>query len=85
MKKIGVLKIEILKITWELRFWKLFKKWSFENYLKIKFEDWNFERLFENGSFWKLNLKIWILQKYLKIGVMKTKFEDWTFEKNTWK
>ena len=34
-----VLKISILKNDWE---------WDF---LKIKFENWNFGKLFENGSF----------------------------------
>ena len=38
---------------------KVFEEnWSFENYLKIEvlkiiFEDWNFERLVENGCFLK--------------------------------
>ena len=32
------LKIGVLKIIWRLEFWKLF-------------ENWNFEELFENGSF----------------------------------
>ena len=30
-------------------------------FLKFKFENWNFEKLFENGSF----------ENYLKIGVLK--------------
>ena len=48
------LKIKILKIIWELKFWKLFEKWSFENYLKIevlkiKFGNRNFEELFKDA------------------------------------
>ena len=50
--------------------------------LKIKFENWNFEKLFENGSFENWNfeelfesgiflkkMKIGILKNYLKIKV----------------
>ena len=52
-----------------------------ENYLrirvlKIKFENWYFEKLFENGI-----LKIGILKNCLRIGVLKIKFEKWYFEK----
>ena len=39
--------------------------------LKTKFENWNFEKLFENGIFKKLNLKIGILENYLKIKFLK--------------
>ena len=49
-----------------MEFWKIIQEWNFskmnfkikilENYLKIevlkiKFENWNFEKLFENGKF----------------------------------
>ena len=44
--------------------------------LKIKFGIWNFEKLFENGTFLKLNLKIGILENYLKMEVLKIKFEN---------
>ena len=50
--------------------------------LKIKFENWNFEKLFENESFEnyilksELNLKNRILKNYLRIGVWKIKFEN---------
>ena len=44
--------------------------------LKIKFENWHFEKLFENGI-----LKIGILKNCLRIGVLKIKFEKWYFEK----
>ena len=53
--------------------------------LKINFENWNFEKLFENGNFGilnfeklfengtflKLNLKIGILENYLRIEFLK--------------
>ena len=39
--------------------------------LKIRFENKNFGKLFENGSFKKLNLEIGILENYLKIKVLK--------------
>ena len=59
--------------------------------LKIKFENWNFEEIFENYSFenylkmevllnlkiiwewnfWKLNLKIGILENYLRMKFKK--------------
>ena len=70
---------------------KLFEEnWSFENYLKIevmkiKFEDWNFERLFENGNFW--NFEIWkniwkwnFWKLNLKIGILKKILENGSFE-----
>ena len=72
MKEIG-----ILKIIWELKFWKLFENWSFENYLKI-------------GVLKIRNLKNWIrnwsFENDLKIEVLKNKsgywsFENWNFEK----
>ena len=40
--------------------------------VRIKFQNWNFEKLFENGIFKKLNLKIGILENYLKMEVLKT-------------
>ena len=59
-------KTGVLKIIWELEFWKLNliigvleikfeRNWSFENYLKIgvlkiRFKNWNFGKLFENES-----------------------------------
>ena len=54
-----------------------------ENYLKIKvlkikFENWHIEKLFENRIFLEeLNLRIGILENYLKIKVLKIKFENW--------
>ena len=49
--------------------------------LKIKFENWDFEKLFlrirvlkinsENGIFKKLNLEIGTLENYLKMEVLK--------------
>ena len=39
--------------------------------LKIKFENWNFGKLFENLKFWKLNLKIGILENYLRMKLKK--------------
>ena len=39
--------------------------------LKIRFENKNFGKLFENGSFKKLKLEIGILENYLKIKVLK--------------
>ena len=54
--------------------------------MKIKFDNWNFEKLFGNGIFikkkklrigilkmrvWKLNSKIGILESYLKMEVLK--------------
>ena len=40
-------------------------------FLKIKFENWNFEELFENR-----NLRIGILKNYLKTEILKIKFEN---------
>ena len=57
--RIGVLKIKL----WKLETWKLFKNGSFEN--------WNFGKLFENLKFWKLNLKIGILENYLRMKLKK--------------
>ena len=63
-KKPGVLKIiwklkslKFGKKNWKWEFWKLNLKFGIlENYLKmgilkIKFENWNFGKLFENESF----------------------------------
>ena len=73
MREIGV-----LKINWELEFWKLVlrigileikfeRNLNFENYLrigvlKIKFQNWSFGKLFENEN-------------------LKTKFKNLNFEK----
>ena len=63
-----------------MEFWKIIWEWDF--FLKkIKFKNWNFEELFENGSFKKLNLKIGILKNYLKTEILKIKFENWNFGK----
>ena len=56
-------KTRVLKFIWKWEFWKL-KFWK--NYLKIKFENWNFEELFENWSF-ENYLRIIVL----KIGILK--------------
>ena len=48
--------------------------------LKIRFENQNFGKLFENGSFKKLNLEIGNLEKYLKMEVLRIKFENGNFE-----
>ena len=51
------LKIGVLEIIWKLKSWKLnlrigiLKNYSKMEVLEIKFEIWNFEKLFENGSF----------------------------------
>ena len=59
--KIGVLKIKlkigVLEIIWKWKSWKLnLRIGILKNYLKmevleIKIEIWNFEKLFEKGSF----------------------------------
>ena len=49
-------KIGVSKIIWKLKFWKLnlrigiLKNYLKVEVLKIKFGNWNFEELFENGS-----------------------------------
>ena len=62
--------------------------------LKIKFENWNFRKLFGNGNFenWnfgELNLEIevikiksgnWNIENYLRIEVLKIKFWGITWE-----
>ena len=89
--KIGVLKIEVLKIIWRLKFWKLYENWSFENYLKIEILKirvlkievlkiiWRLEfwKLFENWSF-----ENWNFENYLRIEVLKIiwKLEFWKLE-----
>ena len=55
---------------WKLEFWKL----------EIKFGNWNFEELFKNGSFKKLNLRIWISKNYLRMEVWKLDLRKWNFE-----
>ena len=50
--KIGIL--EIGNWIWNLEFWKTVEKYEFLK--KIKFEDLNFEKLFENESL-KIKLK----------------------------
>ena len=55
-----VLKIKIWRIIWEWSFWK-----------KIKFENWNFGKLFENGCF-----ENWNFWKLFENG----SFENWNFE-----
>ena len=61
----GVLKIRILKNYLKMRV------------LKIKFKNWNFEKIIWKWKFWQLNLRIGIL----KMEVLKIKFENWNFEK----
>ena len=51
--------MEVLKIG-------ILKNYLRIEFLKIKFENWNFGELFENESF----------ENYLKIGVLKIKFEN---------
>ena len=47
----GVLKIRILKNYLKMRVLKIkFENWNFEKLFEIKFENWNFEELFENLS-----------------------------------
>ena len=53
---------------------------------QIKFEKWNFIKLFENESFEKwnfgqLNLEIEVFENYLKIEVLKIKFKKLEFWK----
>ena len=49
--KMGVLKIRILKNYLKMRVLKIkFENWNFEKLFEIKFENWNFEELFENLS-----------------------------------
>ena len=49
-------KTRVLKIIWKLKSYKLnskigiFKKYLKMGVLKIKFENWKFEKLFENGN-----------------------------------
>ena len=56
--------------------------------LIIKFENWNFGKLeiwkiIWKWNFWKSNLKIGILENYLRNGFLlkKIKFENWNFGK----
>ena len=66
--KLNFKEIIILKIIWELEFWKLNLRIEV---LKIKFErNWNFENY----------LRIGVLENYLRMGVLKIKFENWSFE-----
>ena len=69
--KIEVLKIRVSKIVWKLGFWKLNLKEI--GVLKIIWE-WNLKKK-------KLNLKIGILENYLKLDVLKIKFENLNFKK----
>ena len=43
--------------------------------LKIKFENWNFGKVFKNGSFENQNL-----ENYLKMKVLKIEFENWNLK-----
>ena len=44
--------LESWKIIWKWKFWKLDLRIGVsKNYLKIKFKNWKFEKLFENRSF----------------------------------
>ena len=83
--KLNLKEIGILKIIWELRFWKLNlgigsleikfeRNWSFENYLRIGV----LKISFKNWSFWKLILKE---NGVSKIRVLKIKLRNWSFEK----
>ena len=75
-------KIRVLKIIWKLKSWKLnLKIGILKNYLKmtvskIKFENWNFEKLFENESF-----ENWNFEELFENGILKIKFENWNFGK----
>ena len=67
--KLNMKEIRILKIIWELEFWKLNLGIGV---LEIKFErNWSFEKY----------LKIKILDNYLKIEVLEIKFKSWKFGK----
>ena len=76
MKEIGV-----LKINWELEFWKLVLKigilkiiWELESWklnLRIGVSE-NYLKM----KIWKLNLRIGILKNYLKTKVLKIKFKN---------
>ena len=84
--KLNLREIGVLKIIWELEFWKfvlrigileikLERNLNFENYLrigvlKIKFKNWSFGKLFENE-----NLKI----KFKNLNFEKL-FENKSFE-----
>ena len=49
-----------------------FENWNFEKLFENgSFENWNFEKLFENKSFWKLNLEIGILENIFENGSLK--------------
>ena len=50
--------------------------------MKIKFKNWNFEKLFENESFENWNFKELEFWKWnLRIKVLEIKFErNWNFE-----
>ena len=65
--KLNLKKIGILKIVWELKFWKLSKNWSCENYLKIEvFENYLkievLKNKYGNWSFENWNLEIEVLK-----------------------
>ena len=64
--KIGVLKIRILKNYLRMEF-----------FFKIKFENWNFEKLFENGIKKNIKFENWNFGKLFE----NKNFENWNFEK----
>ena len=64
------MEIRILKNYLRMRVLKIkFENWNFEKLFENgSFENWNFEELFESGIFLK-KMKIGILKNYLKIKV----------------
>ena len=71
----------ILKIIWELEFWKLNLRIGF---LEIKFErNWSFKNYLKiicRLKFWKFESGNWNFENYLKIGILKINFErNWSF------
>ena len=65
-----VLKIGILENYLKIEVLKIkFENWNFEKLFKNgSFENWNFEELFKKGVSKKLNLKIGILENYTLIS-----------------
>ena len=80
--KIEILEKYLKMEVWKLEFWRIIWEWNFkklnlkieilENYLKmevleIKFENWNFGKIFENGSL-KIKFEIWNFRKLFENG-----------------
>ena len=68
-----------------MKIWKIIRKMGD---LKIKFENWNFEKLFENGNygnfgklfkFWKLEIWRIVLEWNFRKLFENGNFENWNF------